>query len=78
MGRLPGAGLISPTRLRKPNASMSCRETNGFVFAEPWLTQAFALTVKLSKRGHFSWNGRNACRRLFASQQRGAAFHGYG
>jgi nitrile hydratase accessory protein len=25
------------------------------VFAEPWQAQAFALTLELSRRGHFSW-----------------------
>jgi nitrile hydratase accessory protein len=25
------------------------------VFAEPWEAQAFALAVKLSEQGHFSW-----------------------
>jgi len=25
------------------------------VFAEPWQAQAFALAVKLSEQGHFSW-----------------------
>jgi nitrile hydratase accessory protein len=26
------------------------------VFAEPWQAQAFALAVKLSEQGHFTWN----------------------
>jgi nitrile hydratase accessory protein len=26
------------------------------VFAEPWQAQAFALAVKLSDEGHFTWN----------------------
>jgi nitrile hydratase accessory protein len=26
------------------------------VFAEPWEAQAFALAVKLSEQGHFTWN----------------------
>jgi nitrile hydratase accessory protein len=25
------------------------------VFAEPWQAQAFALTIKLSQEGHFTW-----------------------
>jgi nitrile hydratase accessory protein len=25
------------------------------VFAEPWQAQAFALAVKLSEQGHFTW-----------------------
>ena len=27
----------------------------GPVFAEPWQAQAFALAVRLSERGHFTW-----------------------
>jgi hypothetical protein len=33
------------------------REKDGPVFAEPWQAEAFALTVKLSEQGHFSWQG---------------------
>jgi len=31
------------------------RDQDGPVFAEPWQAQAFALAVKLSERGHFTW-----------------------
>jgi nitrile hydratase accessory protein len=31
------------------------REEGEPVFAEPWQAQAFALTVKLSEQGHFTW-----------------------
>jgi nitrile hydratase accessory protein len=31
------------------------RDTGGPVFAEPWQAQAFALAVKLSELGHFTW-----------------------
>lgn len=31
------------------------RDESGPVFAEPWQAQAFALAVKLSAQGHFSW-----------------------
>ena len=31
------------------------RDTDEPVFAEPWQAQAFALAVKLSEEGHFSW-----------------------
>src|SRR5229473_732000 len=31
------------------------RDTGGPVFAEPWQAQAFALAVKLSEQGHFTW-----------------------
>jgi len=32
------------------------RDDKGPVFAEPWQAQAFALAVKLSEEGHFTWN----------------------
>ena len=32
------------------------REGGEPVFAEPWQAQAFALAVKLSEQGHFTWN----------------------
>ena len=31
------------------------RDEEGPVFAEPWQAQAFALAVKLSEHGHFTW-----------------------
>ena len=31
------------------------RDDAGPVFAEPWQAQAFALAVRLSEGGHFSW-----------------------
>jgi nitrile hydratase accessory protein len=31
------------------------REKDGPVFAEPWQAQAFALSVKLSEQGYFTW-----------------------
>ena len=31
------------------------RDTDGPVFAEPWHAQAFALAVRLSELGHFTW-----------------------
>jgi nitrile hydratase accessory protein len=31
------------------------RDDGGPVFAEPWQAQAFALAVRLSEQGHFSW-----------------------
>ena len=31
------------------------RDTGGPVFAEPWEAQAFALAVKLSEHGYFTW-----------------------
>jgi nitrile hydratase accessory protein len=31
------------------------RDKEGPVFAEPWQAQAFALAVKLSEQGYFTW-----------------------
>jgi nitrile hydratase accessory protein len=31
------------------------RDEGGPVFAEPWQAQAFAMAVKLSEEGHFTW-----------------------
>ena len=31
------------------------RDAGGPVFAEPWQAQAFALAVRLSEQGYFSW-----------------------
>jgi nitrile hydratase accessory protein len=31
------------------------RDDGGPVFAEPWQAKAFALAVKLSEQGHFTW-----------------------
>ncbi|HYL36969.1 MAG TPA: nitrile hydratase accessory protein [Bryobacteraceae bacterium] len=31
------------------------RDSGGPVFAEPWEAQAFALAVRLSEQGHFTW-----------------------
>src|SRR5918999_4344549 len=31
------------------------RDEEGPVFAEPWQAQAFALAVRLSAEGHFTW-----------------------
>jgi nitrile hydratase accessory protein len=32
------------------------RDDGGPVFAEPWQAQAFALAVRLSAQGHFTWS----------------------
>jgi nitrile hydratase accessory protein len=31
------------------------RDEEGPVFAEPWQAQAFALAIRLSEQGHFTW-----------------------
>ena len=41
-----------PRRKRGPRLP---RDEGGPVFAEPWQAQAFALAVRLSEQGHFTW-----------------------
>lgn len=50
------------------------REKEGPVFAEPWEAQAFALAVKLSEAGHFTWTEWAAAlgAELKAAAERGA------
>ena len=46
------------TRAQKENfASLPHlpRDESGPVFTEPWQAQAFAMAVKLSEQGHFTW-----------------------
>jgi nitrile hydratase accessory protein len=43
------------------------------VFAEPWQAQAFALAVKLSEHGHFTWK---EWAETLAAELRGAAERG--
>jgi nitrile hydratase accessory protein len=43
---------LSASDLNLPRAP---RDREGPAFAEPWQAQAFALAVKLSEQGHFTW-----------------------
>jgi nitrile hydratase accessory protein len=47
------ANLNSETLMALPRLP---RDEAGPVFAEPWQAQAFALAVKLSELGHFTWS----------------------
>lgn len=51
--------LIQPNSIPSPEALASLpplpRDTEGPAFAEPWQAQAFALAVKLSELGYFTW-----------------------
>ena len=49
------------------------RDTDGPVFAEPWQAQAFALAVRLSELGHFTWKewAEALARQLKAAADRG-------
>ncbi len=49
------------------------RDDDGPVFDEPWQAQAFALAVKLSEQGHFSWK---TWARTLADELAGAAARG--
>ena len=50
------------------------RDEGGPVFTEPWEAQAFALAVKLSEKGHFTWKEWAAAlaEELKAAADRGA------
>ena len=54
------------------------RDEDGPVFAEPWQAQAFALAVKLSEQGHFTWKEWAAAlaHELKAAADRGEADDG--
>ena len=45
------------TTLSTPDLNLPSlpRGEDGPVFAEPWQAQAFALAVRLSEQGHFTW-----------------------
>jgi len=47
--------LSQPDSERLNDLPLLPRDTGGPVFAEPWEAQAFALAVKLSEQGYFTW-----------------------
>lgn len=46
---------FEPDRERFASLPLLRRDEGGPVFAEPWQAQAFALAVRLSAQGHFTW-----------------------
>jgi nitrile hydratase accessory protein len=51
---------LNPLKPVRPSVQLDTlprlpRDEGGPVFAEPWQAQAFALAVKLSELGHFTW-----------------------
>lgn len=54
------------------------RDAGGPVFAEPWQAQAFALAVKLSEQGYFTWRewAATLAEELKAAANRGEADDG--
>ncbi len=55
------------------------RDNDGPVFAEPWQAQAFALAVRLSAQGHFTWKewAEALSAELAAAVERGEADDGF-
>jgi nitrile hydratase accessory protein len=51
--------LSRPDPIREPEGPAELpqlpRDDGGPVFAEPWQAQAFALAIKLSEQGYFTW-----------------------
>lgn len=45
----------SPNNIQQLALAGLPRDAGGAVFAEPWEAQAFALAVKLSEQGYFTW-----------------------
>jgi nitrile hydratase accessory protein len=41
--------------MRAPTVAALPRHQNGRIFSEPWEAEAFALTVRLSEAGCFTW-----------------------
>jgi len=62
---MPSTSISMTTTLSQPDPSVGPerlsalpqlpRDRGGPLFAEPWQAQAFALAVKLSEQGHFTW-----------------------
>jgi nitrile hydratase accessory protein len=46
---------LQPDRDRLASVPSLPRDEGGPVFAEPWQAQAFALAVRLSAQGYFTW-----------------------
>jgi nitrile hydratase accessory protein len=60
-----GKAILNPLKPVQPSVQLDTlprlpRDEGGPVFAEPWQAQSFALAVKLSELGHFTWNERAA------------------
>ncbi|NNC63607.1 MAG: nitrile hydratase accessory protein [Gammaproteobacteria bacterium] len=59
-GSICGKTILSPREGSRDAADLESlprlpRDEDGPVFAEPWQAQAFALAVRLSEEGHFTW-----------------------
>jgi nitrile hydratase accessory protein len=69
--------LTQPDRIPQPDVLAGLprlpRDEQGPVFSEPWQAQAFALAVRLSAQGHFTWKEWAAAlaAELKAAEERG-------
>ena len=69
--------MSQPDRIPQPDVLAGLprlpRDEHGPVFAEPWQAQAFALAVRLSAQGHFTWKEWAAAlaAELKAAEERG-------
>ena len=62
---MPFSSIFGTITLNQPDPTLGTqqlfglpqlpRDKDGPVFAEPWQAQAFALAVRLSEQGHFTW-----------------------
>ena len=62
---MPSTSIFGTITLSQPDPTAAAeriaglprlpRDEGGPVFAEPWQAQAFALAVRLSEQGHFTW-----------------------
>jgi nitrile hydratase accessory protein len=62
---MPSISICGTTTLSVPDSVVDSeqlaalprlpRDDGGPVFAEPWQAQAFAMAVRLSEQGHFTW-----------------------
>ncbi len=73
-----GMTTLNPSEPISPKESFAAlprlaRDEDGPVFAEPWQAQAFALAVKLSEQGYFTWKEWAAA---LAKEIRGASNRG--
>jgi len=59
---MPSTSICTMTTSKPPDSTALAerlvalpRDSGGPVFAEPWQAEVFALAVKLSEQGHFTW-----------------------
>lgn len=70
--------MNTPDQQSFPESQNLPRDDDGVVFREPWEAQAFALAVRLSAQGHFTWTewAESLAAELAAAAERGEADDG--